>query len=174
MAGFVMCPKCGGFIEASENSHAIICHHCGTLHTLSPESNKAQYSKRIHPCNDCPDYTPRYTLKPLYNLSDAKTGAISSYKLHLMQRKVFQTASRVMNRGLYAQALDFFAIIPNFEGVQAKVQECKQAIQNTNIVHKADTVPTQKHAGNFAIVCGALLQVLVMWIIFKILEALLS
>ena len=128
MPGFLMCPKCGEFLEVQEDTRVIICHHCGTLHTLSPESNKAAYSKRIHPCNDCPDYTPRYTLKPLYTLSDAKIGAISSYKLHLMQRKVFQTACRVMNRGLYAQALDFFSIIPNFEGVKAKAKECREAI----------------------------------------------
>ena len=174
MVGFIMCPKCGGFMEVSENSHAIICHKCGTLHTISPEFNKALYSKSIHPCNDCPDYTPRYTLKPLYTLSDAKIGAISFYKLHLTQRKVFQTACRVMNRGLYAQALDFFAIIPNFEGVEAKVHECRQHIEHTQPVHDTKPVPAKERKGNFAIVCGALLQVLVMWIIFKILEALLS
>ncbi len=165
MAGFIMCPKCGEFIEVSENSHVIICHHCGTVHTLSPDSNKALYSKRIHPCNDCPDYTPRYSLKYLLRLSDGKTGAIISYKLHLTQRKIFQTACRVMNRGLYAQALDFFAIIPNFDGVSAKVQECRRHIHNTK---------TKKHKRNFAVILGVLLQGLVMWIIFKILEALLS
>ena len=230
MAGFVMCPKCGGFIEASENSHVIICHKCGTLHTLSPECNKAAYSKRIHPCNDCPDYSPRYTLKPLYTLSDAKIGAISSYKLHLMQRKVFQTASRVMNRGLYAQALEFFAIIPNFDGVKAKAKECREAIYSkvfdsaithveqaaqklSNItpanldhviaammlelseqklpsgaeyMHEINAVAAKKHKdfmktynppkrkGDFTVFLGVALQGLVMWIIFKILEALLS
>lgn len=128
MAGFVMCPKCGGFIEASENSHVIICHHCGTLHTISSASNKALYSKHIYSCNDCPDYAPRYSLKPIYKPSDDNIGVISSYQLHLAQRKIFQTASRVMNRGLYAQALEFFAIIPNFDGVKAKAKECREAI----------------------------------------------
>ena len=165
LAGFVMCPKCGEFIEVSENSHVIICHKCGTLHTLYHESNKAQDSKNIHPCKKRPDYTPRYTLKYLRRLSDGKIGAISSYKLYLAQRKIFQTACRVMNRGLYAQALDFFAIIPNFEGVSAKVQECKRHIQNTK---------TKKHKVNFAVILGVMLQGLVMWLIFKILEGFLS
>ena len=123
-----MCPKCGEFIEVQENSRAIICHHCGTLHTISSASNKALYSKHIYSCNDCPDYAPRYSLKPIYKPSDGKTGAIPSYQLHLAQRKIFQTASRVMNRGLYAQALEFFAIIPNFDGVKAKAKECREAI----------------------------------------------
>ena len=168
LAGFVMCPKCGEFIEVCENSHVIICHKCGTLHTLSHESNKALYGKNIHPCKKRSDYTPRYTLKYLRRLSDGKMGAISSYKLHLAQRKIFQTACRVMNRGLYAQALDFFAIIPNFDGVNAKIQECRKHI------HKTKTIPAKKHKGDFAVILGVMLQWLVMWLIFKILEALLS
>ena len=160
-----MCPKCGEFIEASEYSHVIICHKCGTLHTLSPDSNKDLYSKNIHNCTKQPDYPPRYTLKSIYRFFDGKTGATAFYKLHLAQRKVFQTACRVMNRGLYAQALDFFAIIPNFEGVSAKVQECRKHIQNTK---------TKKHKVNFAVILGVMLQGLVMWLIFKILEGFLS
>ena len=160
-----MCPKCGEFIEASEDSHVIICHKCGTLHTLSHESNKALYGKNIHHCKKRPDYSPRYTLKPIYRFFDGKIGAIAFYKLHLAQRKIFQTACRVMNRGLYAQALDFFTIIPNFDGVNIKVQECRKHIQNTK---------TKKHKGNVAVILGVMLQGLVMWLIFKILEALLS
>ena len=160
-----MCPKCGEFIEASEYSHVIICHKCGTLHTLSPDSNKDLYSKNIHNCTKQPDYPPRYTLKSIYRFFDGKTGATAFYKLHLAQRKVFQTACRVMNRGLYAQALDFFAIIPNFDGVSAKVQECRKHIQNTK---------TKKHKVNFAVILGVMLQGLVMWLIFKILEGFLS
>ena len=163
-----MCPKCGGFMEVSENSHAIICHKCGTLHTIIPASNETHYSKQIYSCKKRPAYSPRYTLKPLYRFSDGKIGAIPSYKLHLTQRKIFQAACRVMNRGLYAQALDFFAIIPNFDCVSAKVQECRKHIHNTK------TVPAKKRKGDFAVILGVMLQGLVMWIIFKVLEALLS
>ena len=160
-----MCSKCGEFIEASEDSHIIICHKCGTLHTLSPDSNKAIYRKNIHHCKKQPDYPPKYTLKSIYRFFDGKTGATAFYKLHLAQRKVFQTACRVMNRGLYAQALDFFAIIPNFDGVSAKVQECRKHIHNTK---------TKKHKVDFAVFLGVMLQGLIMWLIFKLMEALLS
>ncbi len=185
MAGFVMCPKCGRFMETSENSHAIICHHCGTLHTISPDSNKAIYSKHIHPNNSRPSYTPKYSLKQLYILSYAKIDAIPSYKLHLAQRRIFQTACRVMNRGLYAQALDFFAIIPNFDGVSAKVQECRQLIEHTQPVHNTNaaqnqpihntkTIPSNERKSDLATIFGALLQGLVMWLIFEIIGVLLK
>ena len=172
-----MCPKCGEFIEASEDSHVIICHKCGTLHTLSPDSNKDLYSKNIHNCTKQPDYPPRYTLKSIYRFFDGKTGATAFYKLHLAQRKVFQTACRVMNRGLYAQALDFFAIIPNFDGVSAKVQECRKHINEAKPAQKHEAPVksnTPKRKGDFAVILGVFLQGLVMWIIFKVLEALLS
>ncbi|MBQ9432869.1 MAG: hypothetical protein IJU26_01500, partial [Synergistaceae bacterium] len=203
---------------------------CGTLHTLSPDSNKDLYSKNIHNCTKQPDYPPRYTLKSIYRFFDGKTGATAFYKLHLAQRKVFQTACRVMNRGLYAQALDFFAIIPNFDGVKAKARECREAVYSkvfdstikhveqeaqkfrnitpanldhvtaammlelseqklpsgAEYIHEIKAVAAKKHKdfmkiykppkrkGDFAVILGALLQGLVMWIIFKILEALLS
>ncbi len=173
MAGFVMCPKCGEFMEVSENSHAIICHHCGTLHTVIPESNKALYSKHIHPDNSRPSYAPRYSLKRLYIFSNGKIGAIIYYKLHLTRRKVFQTACRIMNRGLYAQALEFFAIIPNFDGVSAKVQECRQHVEH-QLTQNTKPVPAKKRNGDFAIILGVLLEGLVIWVIFKIIGYLLS
>ena len=169
-----MCPKCGEFIEACENSHVIICHKCGTLHTLSHDSNKAQDSKNFYLCKKRPDYTPRYNLKYSLRLSDGKIGAISSYKLYLAQLRIFQTACRVMNRGLYAQALDFFAIIPNFEGVSAKVQECRKHLERKQAVQKTKTVPEQKHENDFYVFLGAVFHVLAIWIFCKILEALFS
>ena len=174
MTGFLMCPKCGEFIEVHENSSAIICHHCGTLHTISSASNNNIYSKYIYSYNTQPDYTPRYSLKQLYMISDGKIGAIPSYKLHLTQRKVFQTACRVMNRGLYAQALDFFAIIPKFEGVDAKVQECRKAIHKADTMRKVNSLPAKKRKNYIAIIFGAILQGVVILLIIKILEGLLS
>ncbi len=171
-------------MEVSENFHAVMCPHCGSLHTISPASNKALYIKHIHPDNSRPSYAPRYSLKQIYILSDAKTGAIPSYKLRLTQRKVFQTACRVMDRGLYAQALDFFALIPNFDGVNAKVQECRLHVEHSQPVHNTKPapakyvppkyIPTNERKSDFAIILGVLLQGLVMWIIFEFIGYLLS
>ena len=230
MPGFLMCPKCGEFLEVSENTRVIICHRCETVHILSPVPNKYDYSSQIYPCKSCPVYMPAYGFKYLYTASDGKNGAIASYKLYLTQRKIFQTASRIMNRGLHAQALPFFALIPNFDGVKAKERECREAIYSkvfdsaikrveeagkkftnltpANIEHviaamilelseqklphgakfmnEIRAAAAKKHKdfmksynppkrkGNLAIILGVALQGLVMWIIFKILEALLS
>ena len=230
MPGFLMCPKCGEFLEVQEDTCVIICPHCETLHVLFPTSNKDEYSTQIYHCKSCPVYMPVYGLKYHYTASDGKSGAIASYKLLLMNRKVFQAASRIMNRGLYPQALQFFALIPGFEGVTAKERECREAIYSkvfdsaikrveeagkkfstltpANIEHviaamilelsdqklpyssefisEIRAVAAKKHKdfmktyippkrkGNFAIILGVALQGLIMWIIFKILEALLS
>ena len=230
MSGFLMCPKCGEFLEVQEDMPIIMCHRCETLHIIFPAANKDDYSSQILPYKIRPAYMPSYGFKYLYRASDCKSGAIASYKLHLMNRKVFQAASRIMNRGLYPQALQFFALIPGFEGVSAKEKECREAIYSkvfdaaikrveeagekfstltpANIEHviaamilelsdqklpyssefmsEIRAVAAKKHKdfmktytppkrkGNFAIILGVALQGLVMWIIFKILEALLS
>ena len=225
-----MCPKCGEFLEVQDDTRVIICHHCETVHILFPATNKDDYSSQIHTCKSCPAYMPAYGFKYIYRSSDGKIGAIVSYKLHLMKRKIFQSASRIMNRGLYVQALQFFALIPGFEGVSAKEKVCREAIYSkvfdtaikrvekagkkfTNLtpanikhviaamvlelseqklphgiafMHEIRAVAAKKHKdfmktysppkrnGHFAIILGVALQGLVMWIIYKILEALLS
>lgn len=179
MTGFLMCPKCGSFIEVHEVSRVVICPQCGTKHKLPASANKSYCEKENY--NSLSAHTFMQNFKHVYVTSERKSHAVKDYRYLRFKRGLFKIACEAMKNGNFSKALNIFGVFPDFPEAAEKAEECRRAISQS-AYNEAST--RRKHAEfmkNYEspqrtrciiIALSVALQGLVMWIIFKILGAL--